>query len=254
MLHSAPRLRLGIVLWLAGMTGVVAVATLVMARLADGWPGPKPLPVSTDALVALALGQGAVFLGLAVWAGVALAPKVGLRAPLFEALVGAGAPQPAPWAVLLPGILGGVAGALLLGGLTALAPAELAAAAARFPMPLAARLLYGGITEELLLRWGFLSLLAWGFFRLRSGPAPTASVTPAILWVSIAISALLFGLGHLPAAEALAGKLTSSIVCFVVLGNAAFGLLAGWLFWRHGLEAAMLAHALAHLLSFLALG
>lgn len=33
---------------------------------------------------------------------------------------------------------------------------------------------------------------------------------------------------------------------YVVLGNAAFGLVAGWLYWRYGLEAAVLAHAGAH--------
>ena len=36
-------------------------------------------------------------------------------------------------------------------------------------------------------------------------------------------------------------------------GNFIPGMLFGWLYWRRGLEAAMIAHALAHLLSTAAL-
>ena len=64
-----------------------------------------------------------------------------------------------------------------------------------------------------------------------------------------ALSALLFALGHLPAAQAMAGALTAPVVAFVLVGNTAFGLVAGWLFARRGLEAAIIAHGLAHLLS-----
>jgi membrane protease YdiL (CAAX protease family) len=31
--------------------------------------------------------------------------------------------------------------------------------------------------------------------------------------------------------------------------NTSFGLLFGWLFWRRGLESAMVAHGLTHLVS-----
>lgn len=111
---------------------------------------------------------------------------------------------------------------------------------------MAARLLYGGITEELLLRWGLMSALLWLFWRLLQH----GSGRPSMLSVALAVvaAALLFGLGHLPAAQALTGGLTLPIVAYVVGANAVFGVLAGWLFWRFGLEAAMLAHATAHLL------
>ncbi len=39
------------------------------------------------------------------------------------------------------------------------------------------------------------------------------------------------------------------VVAFVLVGNTVFGLLAGGLFARHGLEAAIIAHVLAHLLA-----
>ena len=60
---------------------------------------------------------------------------------------------------------------------------------------------------------------------------------------------MLFAAGHLPAAQALTGALTVPVVAYVLVGNAAFGVLAGWMYWRRGLEAAVLAHMAAHLLA-----
>lgn len=47
----------------------------------------------------------------------------------------------------------------------------------------------------------------------------------------------------------MAGVLTMPVVAFVLVGNTVFGLVAGGLFARHGLEAAIIAHVLAHLLA-----
>ena len=60
----------------------------------------------------------------------------------------------------------------------------------------------------------------------------------------------MFGAGHLPAASVLIGTLTVNIVVFVVVANSVFGILFGYLFWRYGLEAAMIAHATAHLVNY----
>ena len=72
------------------------------------------------------------------------------------------------------------------------------------------------------------------------------------VWLAIAISALVFAAGHLPAASALLGSMDVTVVAFVIGVNTAFGLLFGYLFWRHGLESAIIAHALAHVVSFVA--
>jgi membrane protease YdiL (CAAX protease family) len=77
-------------------------------------------------------------------------------------------------------------------------------------------------------------------------------VRAGFVWLAIAVSALLFAAGHLPAATVLLGSLDAAVVAFVIGVNTAFGLLFGYLFWRHGLESAMIAHALAHAVSFLA--
>jgi membrane protease YdiL (CAAX protease family) len=72
---------------------------------------------------------------------------------------------------------------------------------------------------------------------------------------AIVFSAVLFGVGHLSAAAAfLAGNLTAPVVVFVIVGNSVPGVMFGYLYWRHGIEAAMMAHAAAHVVFFLATG
>ena len=110
------------------------------------------------------------------------------------------------------------------------------------------RFLYGGITEELMLRFGLMSALVFGGWLVTD--RRTERPPPAVVWVAIVIAAVLFGLGHLPAlAQAIA--LTPAVVVRTVLLNAVAGLLFGWLYWRRSLEAAILAHASFHVPLFL---
>jgi hypothetical protein len=39
--NPAPRLRLGVLLWLAGMLGVVVVTVTVLPQLLGRWPFPR---------------------------------------------------------------------------------------------------------------------------------------------------------------------------------------------------------------------
>jgi membrane protease YdiL (CAAX protease family) len=64
---------------------------------------------------------------------------------------------------------------------------------------------------------------------------------------AIVASALIFGLGHLPVAFLLSPEVTTPLVVYIILGNAAFGFIAGYLYWKHGLECAIAAHMVAHL-------
>jgi membrane protease YdiL (CAAX protease family) len=66
------------------------------------------------------------------------------------------------------------------------------------------------------------------------------------MWTAIVISAVLFGVGHLPAlAQSVA--LTPALIARTVLLNAIAGILFGWLYWRRSLETAMVAHASFHI-------
>jgi len=104
-------------------------------------------------------------------------------------------------------------------------------------------MLYGGITEELMLRWGFMGLLVWIGWKVvnRSKTKPTSGM----VWAAIIIAAIVFGLGHLPFLATMV-PLTPIIVVRTVLLNAIGGVAFGWLFWQKSLEAAMVAHAFTH--------
>ena len=243
---EVPRLRLSLLLWLAGMLGVVVITVTVLPQLLGEVTLPAPLWVLSLA----SLAQSALLVALAVWAGVALAPEVGLRAPAFEAAVTARPIAPALRPQLLPGLSRRRPWRDALFAIGAYAPAALAEVQQRFNPSLLARVLYGGITEELLLRWGLMTVLvwlAWRFLQRRRGAPRTVYI-----WLAIVVSALLFGAGHLPAAAVLVGELTGDIVLFVVGVNTAFGVLFGYLFWRYGLEAAMIAHGTTHVVSYIA--
>lgn len=240
------RMRLGVVLWLAAMAGVVVLSLTVLPQILA--KGPHRLPLGLA--VAASMLQSGVFVALAVWAGVALSRSLGLGAPVCEAaLSGTGA-----WAALRSQLIPAAFVGLLLGGMLVLlqriAPAELLALGKTYEIPLAAKILYGGITEEMLMRWGLMTVLIWlpwRFLQKRVGLPRLAYVIGGICF-----AALLFGAGHLPAAAAMGASLTPRVITFVLVGNAVPGLLFGYLYWRRGLEAAILAHAFAHVVSVLA--
>jgi membrane protease YdiL (CAAX protease family) len=109
---------------------------------------------------------------------------------------------------------------------------------------LLAGLFYGGITEELVMRLFLFSLIAWIFGRVSRKSDGTPSV--GAFGLANLTVAVLFALGHLPATHAL-GPLTPLVVARCFLLNGAASLVFGYLFWRHGLESAMVAHASAHI-------
>src|ERR1700674_2743064 len=98
-----PRLRLSLLLWLAGMLGVVVITVTLLPQLLGEVTLPAPLWVISLA----SLAQSALLVALVVWTGVALAPKVGLRAPAFEAAVTARSIASALRPQFLPGLVGG---------------------------------------------------------------------------------------------------------------------------------------------------
>jgi membrane protease YdiL (CAAX protease family) len=98
------------------------------------------------------------------------------------------------------------------------------------------------------MRWGMMSLFAWLAWRV-ARKAADRPPRPWIMWTAILLSAILFGLGHLPAVSGFV-PLTPVIVVRTMLLNAMAGVVFGWLFWRRSLEAAMVAHATSHVILF----
>lgn len=102
--------------------------------------------------------------------------------------------------------------------------------------------LYGGFAEEVLMRLGLQTLLAAGIRKLvKDKDAPP---TGATMWPAIVLSNIGFGAGHLPATKAMV-PLTPMVVARALVLNSAVGVVCGYLYWKKGLEAGMIAHGSA---------
>jgi hypothetical protein len=182
--------------------------------------------------------------------GLFLAGRVALGVPLLAAWLGGERAWAGLRSLLLPALLGLIAGVLTLGldqGFFApRVTAEYQAAGIALPQnpnpPAWQGFLasfYGGINEEILMRLFLLTLLAWIGTKLSR--AADGRPTPAVLWASTILAGLALGLAHLPAAVAMGVPLTGLSVGRTLVLNAS-GILFGWLYWRRGLVSAMVAH------------
>jgi hypothetical protein len=251
--------RLFVILWVAGVVGVLSFLLVDLKALLAVLPVPAgtKIPPVTPALKFLSLIQPTVLLSIAVLIGVALASKVGLSSPVAEAVAGNGQLASALKPQIFPGLIGG-----FIGGLGVIfswivwkpfLPPEFVARSVEFNklLPVPTRLLYGGFTEELLLRWGLMTLLvwtAWRLFQKGKGKPQTVYLVGAII-----ASSVIFGLGHLPLVFLLFPGASIAPVTFVIVSNSFFGLIAGYLYWKKGLESAMIAHMLAHVVMLTAI-
>lgn len=247
------RTRLFLILWLAGMTGVLSILLIDLSALMASLPATAasemPLPPLMMKLVSII--QPSILLAGAVLVGVRLAPAVGLSAPVAEALARREGLASAIKPQIIPGLVSGSVTAIVLLSswilLKPYLPPLFVTRAEKFNamMPVLTRLLYGGITEEMLLRWGLLTLIVWASWRWFHKGRGTPRATYFVM--AIVFSSLVFGIGHLPIVRALGVDFTAPIVGFIVLGNSAFGLIAGFLYWLKGLEAAIIAHMTTHI-------
>lgn len=234
-------LRLSVFLWLLGLPGVVAMASQVGRRMYQGALPEWVLPLVGGA-------QAGLLLAAAAFLGARLSPRLGLGAPVLAAWVErraqAGLALQHMW---LPGIGLGVLGAAWMVSLAQLTPEGLAPGDPVQMLPLWAKLLYGGITEELLLRWGALNVLLFAMWRVVQphGGEPRRW----LVWVAILLSGVLSAALALPLSMAMGGGLTASLLGYVLLNYTVFGLLAGYIYWRHGLGATIVGHTLALALS-----
>ncbi len=246
MRNSPPQLRIAVAL---GIACTIATALLFPYVLAIQ---PGSLAAASTAMhlppwavvVTQTLGNGFACFLLA-WIGLKLGAPLGLGAPWLAAkLYGRAQPTSSAW---LQASLLGTCAALLVLGLIALAGAPIDHASAAPPASLGFAFKgllaspYGATTEEVQVRVFLMGFLAWLPSRLAGMRAK-----PWIMPAAIVLAALLFGAGHLPLAAKLV-SLTLDVVVRVITYNALPGLLFGWLYWRCGLEHAMLAHLCADL-------
>ncbi|MCI5533815.1 MAG: CPBP family glutamic-type intramembrane protease [Firmicutes bacterium] len=114
-------------------------------------------------------------------------------------------------------------------------------------------LTYGGVVEEILMRWFFMSLIAWILILIFARKTQKTELPDWIFIAANITAALLFAAGHLPATMAFFGRISPLILvrCFVL--NGGFALVFGRFYRKYGIQYAMLAHFGLHLISKLIL-
>ena len=243
-----PHLKLALLLGIAGIPATLALSPYLMALMPLKFavlPMPPWVVLPAQAL------QAGVLCWLLGWLGLFLGARHGLDAPWLRAWVYRQPRDPARRAHWWLAALLGVMSALLLVGIDLtrspwhpVGTGEALGSAWRGALAS----FYGGIVEEtecrLLLVSLFVWLLAW------------CNRRQARSWmfvVAIVLAALLFGAGHLPTAFAIGMAHAPLPIARIVLLNALVGLVTGTLFWKYGLEHAMLAHFCADLVLHVAL-
>lgn len=198
--------------------------------------------VSDRVLRALIVVQPFILLAAGVGAGVGWGDRVGLRSWVTARLRGDPPPQMHLSGMAFAALVGFGAGAVVVALDRSLAPWIGDPSVASLPDAgtVLIAISYGGITEELMLRYGLMTCL------VLVGAKVWGTRPPALYLGVVLFSAVLFGAGHLPAMAALM-PLTPLVIMRTVGLNALLGLAYGWLFWRRGLEHAMVAHITTHL-------
>ncbi len=218
------------------------VASLMVLPYALSLVPGEPLAL-TPAILIAAVIQALVFFSVAVFFGLFLAKRVGFGLPILEGML-KGEKQGAYLKSILWLSVGLGVGAAVLIVLFSLPFQSLSVdfLKAEIAVPAWKSFLasfYGGVAEEVLLRLFLMTLLTWITFKIKK----TSDGNPTVLgiWLAIVISSVIFGLGHLPVTSGLTA-ITPVVVLRAIVLNGIGGIIFGWLYWKKGLESAIISH------------
>ncbi|MEM3666262.1 MAG: CPBP family intramembrane glutamic endopeptidase [Candidatus Bathyarchaeia archaeon] len=227
-----------------GVVCVIPYQLTMQAGLLEELPIPIPLHIQ--------IIQNVVMFAVLIFVGLYLAGKVGLGVPLLEC-----------WShgMEIKGTLKAILGiSILLGVLAVILTTTLDFTfyfmfpnepiyAIEFPRPPAWQgflaSFYGAINEEVLNRLFLMNLLLWIFSKI--GKAKGGKTREFTAWLVIILTAIIFGLMHLPTTATLV-PITLFITARAIILNGIAGIIFGWLYWKKGLESAMISHFTADII------
>jgi membrane protease YdiL (CAAX protease family) len=199
---------------------------------------PSLAKILTPAVLVAQVIQAGVVFAVSIFFGLRLSKKVGFGMPFFEGK------QPIR---KINTILGTSIGMGVLGGILIIVLSlpfpELSITFLKAEMSIDTwkRFLsafYGGFAEEIVFRLFMMTLFVW----ISSKIAKTRDGHPTRpgIWISIVLSTVIFGLGHLGITSGLTA-ITPAVISRAVLLNGV-SVIFCWLYWKKGLESAMIAH------------
>jgi hypothetical protein len=227
--NAATNKKTFFILWILCIIGSCSVLPYVQNL------GIFPATVSIWKVFLLGTIQAVLFFGLICWLSFKILPKTDLHPFFYRNFFKQ---------IAYPGVIAGilVGGAIFFFDKTVFHSSLFSGVHPPFWAGALASI-YGGVNEEVLLRLFLFTLIYFLFskaIKIREG-----NRLP-ILWSVNLLVALLFGIGHLPAAFILASPSAFEIFRVLFLNGIA-GIVFGWLYWSRGLWTAIAAHVVTDL-------
>ena len=236
------KFKLGLALFFIGLLGVLTLLSVTIPL--DSLPKEVLEKISPQTLKYLVLINPTILLLIAVVVGTLLYDKVRLSVPTISSILKIEDPK----IKFIDQIKSGIFFGLVTGILTTTIglifkssiPQEFIEVGNKIKVTTFARFAYGGLTEELLMRFGFMTLVTWIIFKVNK------KLNNVTYWTGIILASILFAVGHFPVVFNAVKNPTIELLAYVLIGNSIAGLFFGWLYWKKGLEAAFIGHIFAH--------
>tara|TARA_Y100000588_G_scaffold388054_2_gene487350 strand:+ start:232 stop:993 length:762 start_codon:yes stop_codon:yes gene_type:complete len=97
-------------------------------------------------------------------------------------------------------------------------------------------ILYQGVTDEIIARWGLLNVLVF-FGILISKPS-----NPMVIYLAILIGSVIFSMSKIPVLISAGCKVSRPFTYVMMFLYTLQSILFGFIFWQYGLLASMLSH------------
>lgn len=205
----------------------------------------KAAPIPLSLVILIIVLQSTIFFAILIFIGLMLSNKLGLQMPVIKKFainkkIDFSFLKSIIKTSVLLGVLTGVIIILLdyifsLFGLNSLLQQSSTPAWQGF-----LACFYGGIAEEIAMRLFLMTSLIWLIGKIVKIRGKFIE-NNLVVWLAIFVAAFLFGVGHLPITSELTA-LTPLVIFRALLLNGIGGVIFGWLYWKKGLESAMIAH------------
>jgi len=229
--------KLFLILFIASTIASILVLPYALAL------SPALASVFTPVVLIAQLIQSIILFAIAILVGLILYKRVGFGMPILEGWL-----EGKEVGKYLKSILGISVGLGVLAGILIILVSFLFTSAssvlqgAELSVPLWKSFLasfYGGIGEEILFRLFVMTVIVWIFYKIKK--TPEGKPTTVGIWLAIIITAILFGVGHLPITGSITA-ITPLVIARAIVLNGIGAIIFGWLYWKKGLESAMISH------------
>ncbi|HIF73655.1 MAG TPA: CPBP family intramembrane metalloprotease [Gammaproteobacteria bacterium] len=227
--------------------GLLGVLSLLLSNFQNAIELPLEITsqYSSTQIQFLILINPLILLSISVLVGNLCFGKVGLEAPILSSKFDLQKIQPLIRDFLKVGVISGIVLGIILILISVVSEKVISSELVNSPLSsslnIITRLMYGGITEEIFMRFGLMTFLVWIIAKISN------SESNWVFLSAILISSLMFALGHLPIVYATVEVVSFGLVTYILIGNSVAGLVYGYLYWKKGLECSMISHMTTHI-------